>query len=269
MPKEVKKRTRVASGGPSTMKKTHPVESDDAKALRKLFKQSTPNAIANTISNSFKSGPPEHLRVLREILGPLFEAASPSLHCVRCHTEYVQSGNHKNACVIMCDDDAEFTHDYHNGSEGYYTKFCCEETWREGEEPDDDVCFTTWHTTNTKEVEYRRGVKEDEEEGLNLMGSQMVVTCRVNGCDSISGPLLLPALDLPMLDGLLILLAARYTLAVLAHPRTLASSGCAGRHWMISLKHAWIPCVWRLEWSAQTGRTVPAVGSHAGDRVFN
>lgn len=123
--------------------------------------------------------------MLKDILGPLFAAASTSLHCVRCHAEYLQSGNHKEACVIKCDDDAEFEWSYHNGSEGYYTKFCCDETWSEGDEPDSDVCLTTWHTTDPKEVSYCRGVNEDEEEGLDLTGSKIVVTCRENGCKTV------------------------------------------------------------------------------------
>lgn len=167
------------------MRQSRPAESDDVKALRKLFKQSTADAIANTISSSFKTAPPEHIRVIKAILGPLFEAASTSLHCVRCHAEYLQSGNHKDACVIKCNEDAEFERSYHNGSEGYYTSYCCDKTWSEGDEPDSDICFTAWHTTDPTKVSYRMGVKEDKEEGLDLMGSKMVVTCRKNGCNHV------------------------------------------------------------------------------------
>lgn len=178
-----RKRNRVASGGASTSKKPRAVESEDVKALKKLFKQSTPDAITKTISDSFKTASPENIQALREILSPLFQASSTPLHCVRCHKKYLESGNHKNACVVECDEDADFTRDYHNGSEGYYTKSCCGGTFREGEEDDEDgICFTTWHTTNPKEVEYHEGEEEDEEEGLNLEGSRRVVTCRVNGC---------------------------------------------------------------------------------------
>ncbi|KAF8601682.1 hypothetical protein BDV93DRAFT_545750 [Ceratobasidium sp. AG-I] len=194
MPKEVKKRSRVASGGPSAPKPREPraVESEDVKALRKLFKQSTPDAIATTLSNSFKDAAPEHLQALRALLVPLSLSASNPLHCVRCHETYVQSGNNKNACVIMCDDDGDFERDYHNGSEGYYTTSCCGRTFDE-DDVEAGTCLSTSHTTNPHEVSYREGEEEDVEEGLNLGGSRMIYTCRINGCKTVRKPARKPA----------------------------------------------------------------------------
>ncbi|KAF8598237.1 hypothetical protein BDV93DRAFT_561499 [Ceratobasidium sp. AG-I] len=172
MPKEVKKRTHAASAGPSSLKPKKPVvaESEEVKALRKLFKQSTPDAIATTLTNSFKSASPEQLETLR----------SP-------WTKYVQSGNHENACVIECDGDTDFDYDYHNGCEGYYTTTCCGVKYEEGDEPD-GPCLSTWHTTNPHQVSYKDGDGDDEEEGLDLEGSRMIVTCRVNGCKPARKP---------------------------------------------------------------------------------
>lgn len=161
-----------------------PVESKDVGALRKLFHQSTPDEITQTITNSFRTASPENLRVLREIFGPLFDVVSAPHHCVRCHIKYVRSENHGEACVVRCEDDADFTADHPNTSEGYYTQRCCGMIWREGD-GSDNICLKTRHTTNPKEVEYYKGDEEDEEdeeEGLNFGGSRIVHTCRGEGC---------------------------------------------------------------------------------------
>lgn len=176
-------RSRVASGGPSTSRGARPTESEDAKALRKLLKQSNGDAVYKTITESLGMASPEDLRALRTILAPLFKASSTPLHCVRCHKTYVESGNHKKACVIECEEDPEYTQEYHNGEEGYYKTSCCGRKFYEGDEP--DFCFKTSHTTDPKAVSYCEGEKEDEEEGLDLRGRKNVVTCRVNDCKPV------------------------------------------------------------------------------------
>ncbi|KAF8598241.1 hypothetical protein BDV93DRAFT_547500 [Ceratobasidium sp. AG-I] len=183
MPKEVKKRAHIASGGPYTSKEPHSVE-DDVKALRKLFEQSTPRAVINAITDSFETAAPEHLRGLREILSPLFKSASTPLHCVRCHKTYVQSGNHKNACVIECVDGADYIREWYNGEDGYYKKDCCETIFTEVE-GHDDICLPDWHTTDPMDVSYCEGTVEDSEEGLDVEGSRLIMTCRLKGCEPV------------------------------------------------------------------------------------
>lgn len=109
------------------------------------------------------------------------------LHCVRCHQKYVQSGNHGSACNIECDPDTDFERDYHNGREGWYINTCCGTKYEEGDEPE-GYCLSTWHTTNPHAVSYNEGNGDDEEEGLDLEGSKMIVTCRVNGCKPARKP---------------------------------------------------------------------------------
>lgn len=163
-------------------KKIKPVESEDAKLLRNLLKLTTGDSIAKTISDSLTTTSPENLRALKEVLGPLFEEALKPLHCVRCHLQYIQSGNHDKACLVKCHDDPMWNQeDRHDEEDGYYEMICCGKTFEEFEDPD-DICFKTSHTTNSKEVIYRKGKQEDKKAGLDLSGVNDVVTCRVNGC---------------------------------------------------------------------------------------
>ncbi|KAF8601700.1 hypothetical protein BDV93DRAFT_545764 [Ceratobasidium sp. AG-I] len=183
MPKEIKSRNRIASGGPSSSRGTRLTESEDVKSLRNLLKQCNANAVVKTITDSLRTASPEDLGALKTILDPLFKASLIPLHYVRCHTTYVESSNHDNACVIECDEDPAWHHEFnsHNGKDGYYKTPCCRREFYEGDEP--DYCFKTSHTTDPKSVSYREGEEEDEEDGLDLGGEKNVVTCRVHGCE--------------------------------------------------------------------------------------
>lgn len=181
----LRKRPRATNANPLTSKEAYSAK-DDVKALRALFKLSTPDAFTNTISGSFKTAAPEHLHGLKVILGPLFESASTLLHCVRCHQTYVQSGNSEDACVVNHneDSDPEYIRGEYDGEDGYYETSCCEKKYTEGDSPD-EPCYTDWHTTDPKEVEYSE-VAEDEEDGYwDDEGSARVATCRVRGCKTI------------------------------------------------------------------------------------
>lgn len=118
-----------------------------------------------------------------EILGPLFKVASTPLHCVRCHKTYIESGNHDDACVIRCHGEGEYIRQYHDLTYGYFKSPCCGKIFTETNHR--DICLTDWHTTDPTEVEYCEGTEEDEEEGLDVEGSRMIVTCRLQGCNPI------------------------------------------------------------------------------------
>ena len=46
----------------------------------------------------------------------------------------------------------------------------------------DDVCLRDWHTTDPMKVSYFEGTVEDDEEGLDVGGPRITVTCRLNEC---------------------------------------------------------------------------------------
>ncbi|KAF8601692.1 hypothetical protein BDV93DRAFT_524631 [Ceratobasidium sp. AG-I] len=169
MPKETKKRNHVPSTTAYPARKAPPAEGDRVKTLRMILNICTGDAIAKTISDSLASATPENLRALRETLGPLFEEASHPLHCVRCHRSFIQSGNHKEACLVKCHYDPEWNQEGTMEDEGYYEMMCYGKTFTKYERPD-NVCFKTLHTTNPKEVEYRKGDKDDQKAGLRLLG---------------------------------------------------------------------------------------------------
>lgn len=115
------------------------------------------------------------------MLGPLFKDASNPVHCVRCYLKFVKSGNHDEACLVKCHDDPEWVRGGYGDVGGYYEMMCCGKTFTEFDNPG-DICFRTRHTTNPKDVAYREGKQEDKNDGLDLLGANDVVACRVNGC---------------------------------------------------------------------------------------
>ncbi|KAF8598238.1 hypothetical protein BDV93DRAFT_526860 [Ceratobasidium sp. AG-I] len=187
MPKEIKKRTHVASSVALFSRNPRAAESEDVRALRRILKETHTDTVIQSISDSLTTTTPENLRALKDILGTLFEAPQ---HCVRCHVSYTQSENNYTACEVMCDDEGEW-HDAEDEElgfeDGYYVARCCHRTYGQWESPH-NVCFTSRHTSNPQGIRYYKGLAGYNvgDEGLNFTSRKMVFTCYYNGCNLAS-----------------------------------------------------------------------------------
>jgi hypothetical protein len=130
---------------------------------------------------SLETASPEHAQALRELMGPLLGSITVKRHCVRCHSDYFDAGNHREACVVLCGE-GDINDEYDN-DEPLYEVPCCGKFLDECDYRCDQVCYTAKHTADPRDVRYAKGCDTEEEEGLDYTGSnENVVTCRSQGC---------------------------------------------------------------------------------------
>lgn len=161
-------------------------DSPDVKLLREVLEKSTGAAVSKTLSDSLMNISPTNLEDLEEILAPLIDDVSESLHCGRCHEEYFQAGNHSKACVVACNEEPGDCSDGDDEDLQYYTTPCCLVKFSECDDGPGDICFKTWHTNDSRKVHYFKGYyarDEDKSEKGCSSRNENVVTCRFKGCD--------------------------------------------------------------------------------------
>ncbi|KAG8687068.1 hypothetical protein FRC08_012168 [Ceratobasidium sp. 394] len=80
--------------------------SPEAKRLLQIVNKSEETALRVAISKAILTATPSDLVVYNKLLGSLVTASTPTstsqtpLHCVRCHTSYLQHENNSRACKI-------------------------------------------------------------------------------------------------------------------------------------------------------------------------
>jgi len=124
---------------------------------------------------------------------PLLMPSTKNLHCVRCHQDYAESQNMKQACVIAHWGDLDRVSKHSSGSTWEWDGCGC--TF-ESDDYDDcgdgGDCYKGRHTINPDEVEYINGNEEDAQK--DAAGSRRVYyedegvrTCKERGCTKDSG----------------------------------------------------------------------------------
>ena len=134
----------------------------DISLLRRVFNQShTPNLI-RTLNKSLDTVTPEEIQTLRHLLEPLVTAETSPLHCVRCHETYLESRNHKKACVVA-HEELEYDHKGYKGVMIYKAP-CCSSEYEYRLSRPFPPCYVASHTTNPSEVRYYVGSDNSEDE---------------------------------------------------------------------------------------------------------
>ncbi|KAG8708117.1 hypothetical protein FRC08_000103 [Ceratobasidium sp. 394] len=178
MPKESKKRKLDSSSAASPSGSL----STDTKHLKQALRKPDSFVVVQSLSNALDNMPPETVRMLKEVLTPIFQAENELQHCVRCHQTFPPGRNTNSSCVVRC----EANSDVEAGKYHSYMFDCCGKM-RYGEDMKKGlVCYTAKHTINPKDVKYYRDYndKQEKEKGLNYSGDNPNVrTCKAMGCE--------------------------------------------------------------------------------------
>ncbi|KAG8765981.1 hypothetical protein FRC12_007157 [Ceratobasidium sp. 428] len=148
----------------------------DRKLLRSLLKQSDESIMVETLVDRLDDASAGELEALKSLFEPELSNFEPKLHCVRCHESYLESENGWNECQIPHSDAEGCAQD---SEDELWAGFdCCGRDFDE----QDDICVSSRHTTNEKEVVYYEDTPVDEDDEY-FAQNQNVERCADAGCD--------------------------------------------------------------------------------------
>lgn len=161
---------------------------NDISLLRRVFSESHTAKVIRTLNERLDTVTPEDIQALKRIVEPLITAATSPLHCVRCHKTYLESKNHKKACVIE-HEEPEYDH---KGWKGVmiYKAPCCFEEYEYDLFTSFPPCYVAAYTTNPLDVRYYEGnddsdeeaEREDEDDDEPYPRNKNVRTCDYKQC---------------------------------------------------------------------------------------
>ncbi|KAH9164094.1 hypothetical protein EDB89DRAFT_2234090 [Lactarius sanguifluus] len=148
------------------------------KALRALVSKIDAKTLHAYVLAHLPTAPPDTLTALASFFATLRPA--PRLHCVRCHSDYIEVEIDDRSCHVPHDEDSgyiEWVGMDRNGFE-YETHFsCCRKTVDgEGDQgPPDGWCYEGMHTTDVKRARFRADATSDDD----MLESCVELNCHV------------------------------------------------------------------------------------------
>ncbi|KAG8985103.1 hypothetical protein FRB90_004934 [Tulasnella sp. 427] len=124
--------------------------------LKALVKSCPPKSFHEAILSRLDGASPEQVSSLTTLLEGL--APPPTLHCARCHQDYLEEENYDRVCVMDHDDN---TSDVRSGHETFWG--CCGASTN-NQEPPPGWCFEGKHTSDRAKARYREDFEDDEEQ---------------------------------------------------------------------------------------------------------
>ncbi|KAH9071513.1 hypothetical protein EDB83DRAFT_252451 [Lactarius deliciosus] len=150
------------------------------KALRALVSKIDAKTLHAYVLAHLPTAPPDTLTALASFFATLGPA--PRLHCVRCHSDYIEAENDDRSCHVPHDNSSgeiEYVGMGRSGSE-YETHFsCCGTTVEGDEDPPDGWCYEGMHTTDVKRARFREDSTSDDD---------MLESCDELDCHIIRSP---------------------------------------------------------------------------------
>ncbi|KAH9164085.1 hypothetical protein EDB89DRAFT_1859538 [Lactarius sanguifluus] len=150
------------------------------KALHALVSKISAKTLHAYVLAHLPTAPPDTLTALASFFATLGPA--PRLHCVRCHSDYIEAENDDRSCHVPHDNSSgeiEYVGMGRSGSE-YETHFsCCGTTVEGDEDPPDGWCYEGMHTTDVKRARFRADSTSDDD---------MLESCDELDCHIIRSP---------------------------------------------------------------------------------
>ncbi|KAH9173284.1 hypothetical protein EDB89DRAFT_1885112 [Lactarius sanguifluus] len=157
-------------------------KSPTLKALHALVSKTPAKTLHAYVLAHLPTAPPATLTALASFFATL--TPPTLLHCVRCHSDYIEVENNDRSCHVPHDEDsaeAEWVGMDRNGNE-YVTEYgCCGKTVDgEGDEgPPDGWCYEGMHTTDVKRARFRDDSTSDDD---------MLESCVELNCHTVRAP---------------------------------------------------------------------------------
>ncbi|KAH9173286.1 hypothetical protein EDB89DRAFT_716780 [Lactarius sanguifluus] len=133
------------------------------KALHALVSKTPAKTLHAYVLAHLPTAPPDTLTALASFFATL--GPPPRLHCVRCHSDYIEVENDDRSCHVPHDDsgEIEYVGMSRSGSE-YETHFsCCGKTFEGDEDLPDGWCYEGMHTTDVKRARFRADSTSDDD----------------------------------------------------------------------------------------------------------
>ncbi|KAH8987564.1 hypothetical protein EDB86DRAFT_3105013 [Lactarius hatsudake] len=135
------------------------------KVLRALVSKIDAKTLHAYVLAHLPTAPPDTLVALASFFATLRPA--PRLHCVRCHSDYIEVENDDRSCHVPHDEDSGDIERVggigRNGIE-YETHFsCCGKIVEGDEDPPDGWCYEGMHTTDVKRARFRADSTSDDD----------------------------------------------------------------------------------------------------------
>ncbi|KAH8987565.1 hypothetical protein EDB86DRAFT_2106083 [Lactarius hatsudake] len=151
-------------------------KSPTSKALQALVSKIPSKMLHAYVLAHLPTAPPDTLTALASFFATL--TPPTLLHCVRCHSDYIEVENDDRSCHVPHDMDSADIKGVGivRYGDGYVTEYgCCGATGDVDDGPPDDWCYEGMHTTDVKRARFR----DDSMSDNNMLESCVDLNCQI------------------------------------------------------------------------------------------